>query len=433
MENEIKKKISSKIEFQTPKPTNKNLSLRKTKSSGNISFKSTDSSSFKTPRNIKTNKDNKYFSNKNTINHSNTLNNRKLINKVNETKNKMSLKITKENINQRKNNTIENNTKNKEENKKELIENSIKNVKLKSNSLNIIPLPSNKNSSSPRFKNKIKEKINGVSPSSIKNKPFSLENNNTKENSIKEFKNQNKSFMNNKEIINKNILKEKNKLEIIPISRKNSCNNLNSAKQYSRKRSMEFLYLPHIILDPLDVLKNQIEIVLQKYEDKIKRLNELEEKNIQTKIKSVNEDYANELYKLYQERGNELIQIKNNYNKEIYNLTYNNGNICENEINNKKEIQIKEVENKFKEKKEKLKIDFKIKIEEINGSYNIKEQIDLNKNLILEMKNKFLKIFNDKNMINKKGINFSPKDYKNIIKETKNIDSKLIKSNLIKK
>ena len=30
---------------------------------------------------------------------------------------------------------------------------------------------------------------------------------------------------------------------------------------------MEFLYLPHIILDPLDVLKNQIEIVLQKYEE----------------------------------------------------------------------------------------------------------------------------------------------------------------------
>ena len=32
------------------------------------------------------------------------------------------------------------------------------------------------------------------------------------------------------------------------------------------------------------------------------------------------------------------------------------------------------------------------------------------------MKNKFLKIFNDKNMINKKGINFSLKDYKNSIK-----------------
>ena len=222
MENEIKKKISSKYEFQTPKIINKNLSLRKTKSSGNISFKSTESSSFKTPCNIKTNKDNKYFSNKNAINHSNTLNNKKLINKVNDAKNKLSLKITKENMYQKKNNTIETNKKNKEENKKELIENSIKKVKL-SNSLNVIPLPSNKNSSSPRFTNKIKEKIHGVSPRLIKNKPFSMENDKTKENSIKELKNQNKSFMNNKETINKNILKEKNKLEIIPITIKIFC------------------------------------------------------------------------------------------------------------------------------------------------------------------------------------------------------------------
>ena len=431
MENEIKKKISSKYEFQTPKIINKNLSLRKTKSSGNISFKSTESSSFKTPCNIKTNKDNKYFSNKNAINHSNTLNNKKLINKVNETKNKISLKISKDNMYQKKNNTIETNKKNKEENKKELIENSIKKVKL-SNSLNIIPLPSNKNTISPRLTNKIKEKINGVSPR-LKNKPFLIENDKTKENSIKEIKNQNKSFRSNKETINKNILKGKNKLEIIPISKKNSRNNLNSARQYSRTRSMEFLYLPHIILDPLDVLKNQIEIVLQKYEDKIKNLNELHEKNIQTKIKSINEEYSNELYKLYQERGNELIQIKNNYNKEIYNLTYNNGTISEEELNNNKDTQIKEVEKKFKEKKVQLKMEFKIKIEEINNSFNINEQIDLNKKLILEMKNKFLKIFNDKNMINKKGINFSPRDYKNIIKESKNIDSKLRNSSFHKK
>ena len=208
---------------------------------------------------------------------------------------------------------------------------------------------------------------------------------------------------------------------------------MNSARQYSRTRSMEFLYLPHIILDPLDVLNNQIEIVLQKYEDKIKNLNELHEKNIQTKIKSINEEYSNELYKLYQERGNELIQIKNNYNKEIYNLTYNNGTISEEELNNNKDTQIKEVEKKFKEKKVQLKMEFKINIEEINNSFNINEQIDLNKKLILEMKNKFLKIFNDKNMINKKGINFSPRDYKNIIKESKNIDSKLRNSSFHKK
>ena len=111
-----------------------------------------------------------------------------------------------------------------------------------------------------------------------------------------------------------------------------------------------------------------------------------------------------------------MINIKNNYNKEIYNLTYNNGKINEDEINRNREIQIKEVEKQFLEKKEKLKNEFKDKIEEIKKLYDINEQIELNKKLIAEMKNKFLKIFNDKNMINKKGINFSLKDYKNSIK-----------------
>ena len=201
MENEIKNKISSKYEYKTPIIIDKKISLRKTKSSGNFSFKSTESSSFKTPHNTKTNKEVK-----NAINHSNSLSNKKLLNKVNETKNKISLKITKEIMYQKKNNTIENNKKNKKDVKKEILENSIKKVKLKSNSSNIIPLPSNKNSSSPHITNKIKEKISGISPRLMKNKPFLYENDKTKEDLIKEFKNHNESFIKDKERINKNIL-----------------------------------------------------------------------------------------------------------------------------------------------------------------------------------------------------------------------------------
>ena len=44
------------------------------------------------------------------------------------------------------------------------------------------------------------------------------------------------------------------------------------------------------------------------------------------------------------------------------------------------------------------------------------KQVELNKKMIIEMKNKFLKIFNDKNIINKKGINFTMNDYKKRIK-----------------
>ena len=48
------------------------------------------------------------------------------------------------------------------------------------------------------------------------------------------------------------------------------------------------------------------------------------------------------------------------------------------------------------------------------------------------MKNKFLRIFNDKNMINKKGINFSLKDFKNSLKKS-NIKAKKLRSSSFEK
>ena len=238
-----------------------------------------------------------------------------------------------------------------------------------------------------------------------------------------------------KEKINKNLLKQKKELETIPISinKNNSQKNINSERLKSKTKKIEFLYLPHIVLDPLDVLINQIEIILQKYEEKMKLLNKSDcETSINYLIKSTSEKYSNDLFQLYQEKENELNVIKNKYNKEKYNLVYNNENINEDEINKNKEIQIKEVEKKFQEKKEKLKNDFRNSIEVIKNSDNKKEFIELNKKFYEEMKNKFLRIFNDKNMINKKGINFSLKDFKNSLKKS-NIKARKLRSSSFEK
>ena len=150
-------------------------------------------------------------------------------------------------------------------------------------------------------------------------------------------------------------------------------------------------------------------------------------------IQSAKKDYANKLFLLYQEKGKEIIKINDSYNKGIYNMIYNDEKITEDELNNNKEIQLKEIQKQFSEKKEILKIEFKNKINEINNSYNTLEQLKLNKKLIIEMKNKFIKIFNDKNMINKKGINFSLKDYTNIIKNQNINVGKLRNSSFTKK
>ena len=398
MENEHKTKNSLKNIFQTPKAKNKNINLRKTKSSSNMMSKNIDPYSSIKPFSEKgqKNKISNYKKNKNDES-----NHKIIINKIKQIKDKFSPKITKENRVKTENNFVNNE---KSNNKLFLnSRNKLNKSKLGSKSLNIIPLPLRKNSNSPKVS---KENIEKKNLNSMK-----LINNNIV------YGKENKKVLKEKEIINKNILKPKKDIDFIPINRNDIRNNLNSARQQTRTKRIEFLYLPHIILDPLDVLNNQIEIILQ----------------VENMIQSAKKDYANKLFLLYQEKGKEIIKINNSYNKGIYNMIYNDEKITEDELNNNKEIQLKEIQKQFSEKKEILKIEFKNKINEINNSYNTLEQMKLNKKLIIEMKNKFIKIFNDKNMINKKGINFSLKDYTNIIKN-KNINvGKLRNSSFTKK
>ena len=389
-------KHHSKNIIKTPKILNKKISLKKTKSSGNLLNKSSESfSKLKTPfiESKQKNKNNNYIPKKNSTKNFNEVNNKEKIEKE-----KLKIKLDKN---------------------KNADKNILNQKKINSRNLNIIPLPFKKKITSDKMLNKTLEKNDRYSPRIIKkNKSFSNKNENIHE---KE-KNEKKSINQKGEKINKNLLKHKKEQDIIPIAIKNfdSVKNINSERLKTRSKKFEFLYMPHIILDPLDVLNNQIEIILQKYEEKIKLLNNSNSiTNINYIIKSTSEKYTKDLFDLYQEKENELNIIKNNYNKQMYNLNYNNENINEDEINKNKETQIKDLEEKFKEKKEKLKNDFKNKIEDIKKPYNKKEQIDLNKKFYMEMKNKFLKIFNDKNMINKRGINFSLKDYKSSIKLSK--------------
>ena len=395
MENNSKNKISSKYGFQTPKLINKKTNLRKTKSSGNILAKNFEHfPKLKTPMNATRNK-HKEFNIKNSIyqqKNSYNLTEQNLINKVKNIKINFSLKLSKENI------KLKHNNKNKDDiNNKETNEKKINKPKLNlSKSLNIIPLPVKKYSGSP----KILSKNNSLK--SITNKSLKNETNLKRE----------------KEEINKTSIKN------------SARNSPNSARPKSKTKNFEFLYLPHIVLDPLDVLKNQIEIILQKFEKQIKNLNEL---NSEENIQQLQTDYANKLYLLYQEKGNELVKIKDEYNKEMYNISYKDAKMTEEELKKNIDIKMKEIEKLFNEKKQKLKNEFGAKIENIKNSFNINEQIELNKKLIFEIKNKFLKIFKDKNMLNKKGINFSLKDYKNIMKKSNIKTSKLRNSSFNKK
>ena len=402
MKNEITNKIHSKNEFQTPKIINKKQSLRKTKSSSNIISKNSESLSLsKIPLSARTHIKQKSNYVKNKIetnpNYSNNdkINEKKIFKRlIPINRNKNSFKISKkENDKIIKNkNSINKEDKKCDKKEKKIVEK----INKVNNKLNIIPLPIKRISGSPPSSHKFMSRNCNYSPKGV-----------------------NKHIMNNSSYNNKIIRNDiKYGKEIIKKDNlNNSKKNLNKSMHSSSSKKIEFLYLPHIVLDPLDVLKNQIEIILQKYEDKIILLNKSNiEENIHTLIINAHKNYANNLYEIYQEKEKELFKAKNNYNIEIYNMMYNENNNKMEIINKKRDNQIEIIENNFKEKKDKLKNEFRNKIEEIKKSDYFMKQVELNKKMIIEMKNKFLKIFNDKNIINKKGINFTMNDYKKRIK-----------------
>ena len=162
----------------------------------------------------------------------------------------------------------------------------IKNSHLNINSFNIIPVPLEK-LISPKNNNHINlsfnEKIKDTKLSPKMKKTISYGKINTKEKEKIETKlnekgkkeeNLTKLSKRDKEKINKKILTPR-KIDIKENRRNsiniNNNNNFNSAKSNIKTKKQEFLYVPHIVLDPLDVLNNQIEIILSRFEEKNKK------------------------------------------------------------------------------------------------------------------------------------------------------------------
>ena len=296
---------------------------------------------------------------------------------------------------------------------------------------NVIPLNGRK-SISPKNTNHSQTFTKSSSPKNHKEKePIKVE---RKENSIKVIKK-------DKTGIDKNLLtpkKKEIKKSMLNLENSNGDSNsnnkkhsLNSAKPAIKSKKEEFLYIPHIVLDPLDVLKNQIEIILRQFNDRLKNLNNSTKGNcVQTLIKKAHEDYANKLYQIYDKKEKELLKIKTRYGQELFKLSLKKDDEKEqeqeedkikknDELIKKRDQEISEVESKFIGKKTELKDKFKNRIEEIKKSNDIERQKMLNKELVDEIKKKLIKIFNDKKFLNKKGINFSLRDYKNSMKNNK--------------
>ena len=376
-------------------------------------------------------------------------------NKKQDIKNKKNLAIKKQNnfkniTNEKKIEIIKNNNKlyNTFDSKNEEKTTKEKKVNLKFNSINVIPLNKRQSTSPNSMKhnqNFTKRYLDDKTPPKSKKSTSFVEEKDKEERIKKEEQKEKKIkvIKKDKESINRNLLTPKKKeIKRNPLNTDNSNRNtINSAKPMSRVKHEQFLYLPHIVLDPLDVLKNQIEMILKQFDERLNNLNKTtKDESIQALIKKANEEYLIKLYELYDKKEEELIKIKNIYGPELYKLTLNKEEEKEEENKNKSEEliqkrdkEINEIENKFNEKKIELKNEFRNKLEEIKKTYDIEKQKTLNKELVDEIKKKFIKTFNDKKFMNKKGINFSLREYKNSMKNSKIKTNTLKDTSFIKK
>ena len=194
---------------------------------------------------------------------------------------------------------------------------------------------------------------------------------------------------------------------------KNNINNKENKKENKEKDIIDPLYIPHIVKDPLDILKQKISKILELSSEDIGNLSNkisLMDTELEATLAKEHENYALNLEVIYREKENKLKETYKKYDFALYKMfkTYGEkNNAIYDEMMKDKVDQILEIEQEFNIKKNKLKNNFNEKIEEIKRNYEKKrEEQDIgNKDTIKNIKNKSFNILYDKNINNNKNDN----------------------------
>ena len=337
-------------------------------------------------------------------------------------KHKKSITSSNLDTNSNTNNKIENN-KSSNDNKKEINKfNSFENGKIKKaeNKKKTFNKTRNQNSSLLSRINQEKEKLK-----SIKNNNFTQRNSINSINSIK---------------ININNNNNKKLRTSTPRIRDNE-ENKDKTNKKEKENKIDPLYIPHIIKDPLDILKQKIEIILEQSNEDINNLSNkisLIDIEMESAFAQEHENYSKNLETIYKEKETKLKETYKKYDFALYKMfkTYGEkNNIIYDEMMKDKVEQILEIEQEFNNKKNKLKNNLNEKIEEVKKSYEKKrqEQEIFNKKYINDIKKKIYNLLYDKNDSdiiqknkNEKNISFNNKEEgnKKIIKTKSFFSSK---------
>ena len=200
---------------------------------------------------------------------------------------------------------------------------------------------------------------------------------------------------------------------------KNNINNKENKKENKEKDIIDPLYIPHIVKDPLDILKQKISKILELSSEDIGNLSNkisLMDTELEATLAKEHENYAKNLEVIYREKENKLKETYKKYDFALYKMfkTYGEkNNAIYDEMMKDKVDQILEIEQEFNIKKNKIKNNFNEKIEEIKRNYEKKrqEQDITNKDMIKNIKNKSFNILYDKNINNNKNDNNNNANY----------------------
>ena len=300
-------------------------------------------------------------------------------------KHKKSITSSNLDTNSNTNNKIENN-KSSNDNKKEANKfNSFENGKIKKaeNKKKTFNKTRNQNSSLLSRINQEKEKLK-----SIKNNNFTQRNSINSINSIKI-----------------NINNNNKKLRTSTPGIRDNEENKDKTNKKEKENKIDPLYIPHIIKDPLDILKQKIEIILEQSNEDINNISNkisLIDIEMESAFAQEHENYSKNLETIYKEKETKLKETYKKYDFALYKMfkTYGEkNNIIYDEMMKDKVEQILEIEQEFNNKKNKLKNNLNEKIEEVKKSYEKKrqEQEIFNKKYINDIKKKIYNLLYDKN------------------------------------
>ena len=156
---------------------------------------------------------------------------------------------------------------------------------------------------------------------------------------------------------------------------KNNKKEKDKDKEKEKKEKIDPLYIPHIVDDPLDLLKQKIELILEQSNEEITNLsNKISEIDIEMEnaYYKEHENFAKNLEVIYKEKEKKLRDTYKKYDFALYKMfkTYGEkNNVIYDEMMKDKVDQVLEIEQEFNNKKNKIKNNFNEKIEDIKKIY----------------------------------------------------------------